>query len=321
MRRTWTLCVGLLLSVALGLAGGPAGAAERATLRLNFTVNGMHAPLYAALDQGFYKAEGIDLEILEGKGTGPTVQLMAAGTDTFAYAELGTMMTGVAKGLPLKAVMLAIPEFPYAVIALQESGIKQPKDLIGKRLATNPGIAGDKAFLEANGLTGKVEVVYLAAQTKIQAVLLKKADATTGLINSQVPSMEAQGARVNIMKFSDWGALQIGYGFFVNTATIRDKPDLLQRFLRATLKGYEFARRNPDPAVDDLMKHFPNLPRDLMARMWALTVPLLDAGRKAPFGRSDRELWEKTQDLLVKHGGQERSLPVESYYTEEFLPR
>lgn len=316
----------IALATAVALIGAPAilggaEAAEKATLRLNFTVNGQHAPLYAALDKGFYKAEGIDLEILEGKGTGPTVQLMAAGTDTFAYAELGTMMSGVAKGLPLKAVMLAIPQFPYAILSLQETGIKEPKDLIGKRLATNPGIVADKAFLEANGLTGKVEVSMVAAQAKMQAVLLKKADATTGLINSQVPSMEAQGAKVSIMKMSDWGVNLIGYGFFANNATLKEKPDLVRRFLRATLKGYDFARQNGNEAVDALMKHFPAMPREAMARMWTLTVPLLDAGRKAHFGFSDRELWERSQEILVKYGGQETSLPMTTYYTEEFLPR
>ena len=312
--------VGILLAGAV--AGGlPAAAAEKATLRLNFSVNGQHAPLYAALERGFYRAEGIDLEILEGKGSGPTVQLMAAGTDTFAYAELGTMMSGVAKGLPVKAFMLAIPHFPYAVIALQETGIKEPKDLIGKRLATNPGIAADRAFLEANGLTGKVDLAYLGGQAKVQAALLKKADATTGLINSQVPSMEAQGTKLNVLKFSDWGVTLIGYGFFANSATLREKPDLVRRFLRATFKGYDFARQNPDQAVDALVKHFPAVQRDLMARMWVLTVPLLDSGRKAPFGFSDREIWEKSQEILLKYGGQERPLPVETYYTEEYLPR
>src|SRR5690606_23950895 len=100
--------------------------------------------------------EGIELEILDGRGSGTTVQAVAAGSATFGYADFGTMAKAVSQGARLKAVGVVIQRTPLALIGFAEKNIRTPQDLKGRTLITTPGDASSQIFpifLSSNGLT------------------------------------------------------------------------------------------------------------------------------------------------------------------------
>src|SRR2546423_8691834 len=124
---------------ALAASATMASAQDAVSLRLNWYLGGLHVPFYYGKDRGFYKEEGIDLTINEGRGSANTVQVVAAGSDTFGLADSSSLIATSAKGADVKSVMSLLNSTGFSVVSLAATGIKSPKDLIGKKLAVSPG--------------------------------------------------------------------------------------------------------------------------------------------------------------------------------------
>src|SRR5512138_2367191 len=123
--------------VALWLVAAAAGAEDKVSLRLNWYLGGLHVPFYYGKERGFFAAEGIDLAINEGRGSANTVQVVAAGSDTFGMADSSSVITTAAKGADVKSVMSLLNSTGYAVVSLADANIKTPKDLEGKKVAVS----------------------------------------------------------------------------------------------------------------------------------------------------------------------------------------
>jgi NitT/TauT family transport system substrate-binding protein len=119
--------IGWMAGFAIMLTA-PAMAQEKATLRLNWLLYGFHTPFYLGVQKGYYKAEGIDLEIGEGQGSARAVQITAAKGDTFGLSDGASIINGITKGAPIRAVMGIMNTKPFAIIARADSGIKSIKD-------------------------------------------------------------------------------------------------------------------------------------------------------------------------------------------------
>ena len=121
VKRRIAIAVGLL-----ALAAGPAcgQAREKVTLLLNWYTYSEHAPFYLGKERGYFDQEGIDLEIQEGRGSGVTVQAVAAGTATFGYADVPTMMKAASKGAPVTAVGVALQTSPMSVMGFADKNIR-----------------------------------------------------------------------------------------------------------------------------------------------------------------------------------------------------
>ena len=135
MRR---LLLGAALAVGLAGTAGAAAAADAVSLRLNWYLGGLHVPFYYGREQGLFEKEGIDLTINEGRGSGNTVQVVAAGSDTFGMADSSSLISLAAKGAEIKSVMSLLNSTGFSVVSLASTGIRTPKDLEGKRLRSRP---------------------------------------------------------------------------------------------------------------------------------------------------------------------------------------
>ena len=123
---------------------------------LNWYVYGEHAPFYYGKEKGYFRrAEGIDLEIQEGRGSGVTVQAVAAKTVQFGYVDVPTMMRAAVKGAPVTAVGVALQTSPMSAMGFAEKNIRKPEDIKGKTVATTPGDSMSQIwplFLKKTGL-------------------------------------------------------------------------------------------------------------------------------------------------------------------------
>src|ERR1044072_7633095 len=121
MMRLKSMTLGAMLSL---LATGTATAQDKVALRLNWLLYGFHTPFYLGLERGYYKSEGIDLTIGEGQGSVRAVQTVGAKGDMIGLADGGSVVAGVSKGAPVKAVMAVTNSSPYSLAVRADAGIK-----------------------------------------------------------------------------------------------------------------------------------------------------------------------------------------------------
>src|SRR5262245_19182096 len=165
----------ILAVFAAMLFAAPASAADKVTLMLNWYVYGEHTPFYYGKEKGLYAAEGIDLEIQEGRGSAVTIQAVTAKTVNFGYVDVPTMIKAAAKGAPVISTGVLLQTSPMSAMGFVEKNIKKPDDIKGKIVAMTPGDSMSQIwplFLKKTGLKeADFKVVSGDGQTKLNAVI------------------------------------------------------------------------------------------------------------------------------------------------------
>src|ERR1700704_5692041 len=232
---------------------------DKVVLLLNWYLYSEHAPFFLGKERGYYDQEGIDLDIQEGRGSGVSVQAVAANTATFGYVDVATMIKASAKGAPVKAVGVALQLSPMSVMGFADKNIRVPKDIVGKTVAITPGDSMSQIwplFLKKTGIKETdFKTVAGDAQTKLNAVMNGQADLLLGYVMDQaIKLQDATKKPVYPIRFADYGVNMISSGIIVNSETLKSKPDMVKRFLRATTRALEESEKNPEAAVDAMLK-------------------------------------------------------------------
>lgn len=301
---------------------------EKVTLMLNWYTTGLHAPFYLGKEKGYFEQEGIDLVIQEGRGSGPTVQAVAGKSVTLGFVDIGTMMKIVAKGAPVKAVAVALQKNPISVISLAEKNITKPQDIKGKIVATTAGDSPSQIwplFLKKNNLSeSDFRTVSGDAQTKVKAVLNGQADMLIGFSTDQNNELERLTNKpVNTMLFADYGVGMASSSIIARNDLIKENPALLKRFLRAATKAFEETEKNPEAAVDAVLKAAPKAgTKESLSKGLASSIALFHAdGEKGPPLKVSQKTMDETVQMMIASGGIPASAGNAAvYYTNELLP-
>ena len=309
------------------LLATPALAEDAVSFRLNWYMGGAHAPFFLGKERGYYREAGIDLTINEGRGSANTAQVVAAGTDTFGLADSSSVMRLVSKDAPIRTVMSLLNTSSFGVISLEETGIRVPKDLEGKKLAITAGDALTQlfpAFASFNKLdTGKITLVQIDPAGKVVALLEKRVDAILGGLDDQYFLVKQKGFNPSGLSFARNGANTVGLTILTQDATIASKPDLVRRFIAATQKSWAAAQKDPDAAINALLKAKPGLDfesqkNQLVADLPNLTSPATEG---KPIGWGAPSDWAATEKLLKQYGNLETEKPASAFFTNDYLPQ
>lgn len=326
-RGLWLLVGAVVAGAAVVAAGWPgATAQDKVTFRMNWYWGGIHAPFALAKERGYFEKAGVNVEIGEGKGSATTVQLVGTKSDTFGWADGVTLTQNAAKGVPVRAVATILNVLPYAVVSLDEKGIRTAKDLEGKSLAITPGDGLTQtwpAVVAANKLNAdSIKLIHMDPKAKIPAVTEKRADALLGGADDQAIAMEVKGFKTRVLRFADMGVTSVGFTILAHQDTIRDRPDLVRKVVAASVKGFEEALRDPEAAVAALLKLAPLADRETVRRQLAVDLGMLFSASNPQkrLGWGPPDDWAATLDLLKKYRGLETNLPATAFYTNEFLP-
>lgn len=314
--------IGLLVGCAM-LVASPVLAQEKATLRLNWLLYGFHTPFYLGVEKGYYKAEGIDLEIGEGQGSGRAVQIIAAKGDTFGLSDGASIINGATKGAPIKAVMGIMNTTPFAIIARADSGIKTIKDFEGKTIAATTGEAGLTilpALLKTAKLdNAKINFLRVDGPTKMVAVLEKRAEALLGGSENQPFILEQKGVQSVVFNYADYGTNTMGLAIHVHADTLKEKPKLVEGFIRATRKAFEDAEKNPEAAIAAGLKVKPDMDKDMALKQLKAGLQLVrsKAAPTAPIGFMPAADWQMTLDLMKDYQELKTDMPASAFFTND----
>lgn len=318
--------IGFLAGCAM-LAATPALAQEKATLRLNWLLYGFHTPFHLGVQNGYYKAEGIDLEIGEGQGSGRAVQIIAAKGDTFGLSDGASIINGASKGAPIRAVMGIMNTTPFAIVARADSGIKEIKDLEGKTIAATTGEAGltilPALIRNAKLDPAKLNFLRVDGPTKIVSVLEKRAEALLGGSENQPFILEQKGVASTVFGYADYGVNTMGLAIHVHADTLKDKPKLVEGFIRATRKAFEEAEKNPDAAIAAGLKVKPDMDKDMALKQLKAGLKLVRSktAPTAAIGFMPAADWQMTLDLMKDYQELKTDMPASAFFTNDLQPK
>ena len=313
MRRLAVALAAVLLTVTVAACGGDdadepstPGAPKKVTLTLNWVPYGEHAPFYYGLKKGYFTEQGIDLEIKPGNGSGATIQQVAQKNTMFGWADTPVLLRSITTGMKVKSLGVFLQKGPASVQFLADKNIASPADLKGKTVGGTPGdalYATFPAWLKANGVNPtEVKVVNVDAAGKIAALAEGKVDAIQGFFHDQAPTIEGRtGKKVDYLLFADWGMNLLGTGIVVHTDTLKDKGELVKKFVKATQKSWAEAAKDIDGAVDAMVELAENEPpKEVLTKQLNLCLTLLDAGSGSP-GVNSEQKWTETIELMSKN--------------------
>jgi NitT/TauT family transport system substrate-binding protein len=328
--KQWMAAAAMALGVA-ALSTAPAVAADKVVLMLNWYVYGEHAPFYYGKAKGIFAAEGIDLEIQEGRGSAATTQAVAAKTADFGYVDVPTMMRAAAKGAPVIATGVLLQTSPMSVMGFADKNVRKPEDIKGKTVAITPADSMTQIwplFLKKTGLKeSDFNTVAGDAQTKLNAVINGQADLLLGYVMDQSMKIkDATGKDVYPIKFADYGINMVSSGVIANTDYVKSHADLVKRFMSATTKAVEAAEKNPKAAAQSILDANPKGGKiDTLTQGFELTIPLYrtpETKTKRPFQVTDQNMTD-TVNLMVEYGGLDAKAKEnpKAFYTNDYLPK
>jgi NitT/TauT family transport system substrate-binding protein len=260
--------MGWLGAAAVGtsmFATGAARAADDVAVQLDYLVRGNHAMFFVARDKGYFSKEGINVTaIRKGTGSVDALKLISNGNADFGFSDLPTLQVGRSQNLPVVALVAVNQHSPLAMISLKSKHpLAKPADLKGLNLGVHP--AGStyvflKAFFAANNLNLADFKQSTMAPPYENMLLLGRVDVVPGYVDAEVPELERKAGgpgSLSILLGADYGYKAYGSGVFTSEKTVADKPDLVQRFVKAYVQAFQFVIDNPKEAVDIVVRANP----------------------------------------------------------------
>ncbi len=313
------------LGVMLAL---PAAAQDKMQLQLNWFHLADHSPIYLALKKGYYKEEGIELTVLRGSGSADSAKKIDLGQADVGISDAPTVLTAISKGANLKMVAVVYDKAGNNLFFRKSANIKAPKGLVGKKIAVPPADSHRvlwPAFAALHGIDpGAVTLVNVKPEGKQAIVAAGEVDGSFDLYTSYAIWEKVLGkGDVGHLLWADFGLPIYGHTYFVNNELIKKNPKLIERFLRATHKGWRDAKANPAASIDAMVELVPGLDRTtLLATMpQILDLCVTERSAKHGLGWIEPELMRKTMDITFSSNKPEKAMVVGDVFTNEFSSR
>jgi len=310
------------------IAALPASAQDKVQLQLNWFHLADHSPIYLALKKGYYKEENIDLTVLRGSGSADSAKKVDLGQADVGISDAPTVLTAISKGANLKMVAVVYDKAGNNVFFRKSANIRTPKDLAGKKIAVPPADSHRvlwPAFAATQGIdASSVTMVNVKPEGKQAIVAAGEVDASFDLYTSYAIWEKVLGkGEVGHLLWADYGLPIYGHTYFVNNDLIKKNPKLIERFLRATHKGWRDAKANPAASIDAMVEQVPGLDRNtLLATMPAiLDLCVTERSAKHGMGWIEPELMQKTMDITFATAKPDKPMTLADVFTNEYNSR
>ncbi len=331
-QRTSRSSIAWLGGIAFALSASFADAQQLTPikLRMSWTPFGFHTALFLAVERGWMREGGIDLQTEDGSGSTATVNFVGTGQYDIGEAAVSSMAIGRDKGMPLKSIADFIRGTDLGILVPKDSGIKGPKDLEGKKIAYTAGsLEGPfmEVFLKAAGVNvSKVELLNVDFASKIPTYVARKSDAVVTTVPFVLPIL-ANTRPSDAIMFGDYGFVLPSIGYIATEQTIRTKRVALQAFVSAVSRAWtEILENNKlDEGVAALLKHRPQAkvdPKIAAAQVEAYRAYFHTANTKGrPHGWHPPEDWVAAIASMQKVGLISAGAKPQDFYTNEFLTK
>jgi putative riboflavin transport system substrate-binding protein len=319
----------ITLGLALALSGcsgtrSATGPADLTKIRLpmGYIPNIQFAPMYVAIEKGYFREAGIELEP-DYKFETDGVALVGAGDLPFAIVSGEQVPLARAQGLPVTYVAAWYQQYPVSVVAKSELGILIPQDLKGKKIGI-PGLFGAtyvglRALLFEAKMSENDVTLDTIGFNQVELLATGKQDVVVGYTANEPIQLKARGIPVTEIRVADYVQLASN-GILASEKVIAENPELVRAFVGAFLKGLADTMSNPDEAFALSKAYIPNfadLDADVQKQVLATSIEQWKAER---LGYSDPQAWENMQNILLEMGLITEELDLSKAFTNEFIP-
>ena len=301
----------LLIGLGLVLWGAALAFSSELTpvkVALDWYVNPDQAPLLVAYAEGFFKAKGIDIQLLTPTDVNEPMQMLAMGKVDVSTTYAPHLIVESAKGVPLMWLATSVRQPLDCLTVLKSSGIKTPADLKGKTIGYSSGAFGNsmlKAILASGGLTINDVNLVNVKMNLIQSLLSHRIDAVAGMMRFVEPvQMEAMGYPVTLFYPEDYGVPKYEELIFVaNRNAVLKDPVLYQHFVEALTEGVQYLKADPQQSWEDVIKIFLDELAPAMTtahinhQVWNAAIPYFSTDP----GVLDRDSYRKLSKFLLKN--------------------
>src|SRR6266853_1531556 len=293
-------------------------------MQLGWLLSGNQIGEVCAKSLCYYAQEGIEMRFQAGGPNIDGVAVVAAGRfEVGQVSSSPSLMLAASQDIPVVCFAAGAQEHPYAFFSLKKNPIREPKDLIGKKVGIQAtGVILLRALLAKNKIPDKdVQIVTLGAD--MSPVLTGQVDCVTGWLTN-TSAIKVLGPDHVALRLWDTGVKLYALPYYATATTIKTRGDVLARFLKATARGWEFAygAANRDKAVELLVKEFPNLnakdEREALEAMlkFSFSPRTLAEG----WGTMDPAVWQDQISLYAELGQFSKRVPkLEEVMTLDIL--
>ena len=300
---------------------------------LDWKFEGPSAPFFNAIDKGYFKDAGLDVEISPGKGSLDAIPKVATGSFPLGFADINSLIKFLDQnpGAPVTAIMMIYDKPPFAVIGRKSLGIKSPADLPGSVLGAPPpdgAWAQFPSFAKANGLDmNKIKVEPVGFPTREPMLAEGKVSSVTGYSFSSFLNLVRLGVPeddITTILMADHGLKLYGNAIIVNTDFASSNAKVVKSFLGAVGKGWKDAVSNPSSAIDALVKRNPAADKNLEERRFNLALSgnvMTDYVLKNGMGNIDKARFEAAIAQLSETYKYKTKPDSKLYFTDMYLPK
>ena len=317
----------ILLGLALVLpaCSSPASVTGQLTqirLPMGYIPNIQFAPFYVAIEKGYFREAGIELE-LDYKFETDGVALVGADELPFAVVSGEQVLLARAQGLPVTYVAAWYQQYPVSVVAKSELGVLIPQDLKGKKIGL-PGLFGAnyvglRALLSEAKMSESDVTLDSIGFNQVDLLAAGEQDVIVGYTANEPIQLRAQGIPVTEIRVADYVQLASN-GILASEKVVTENPDLVRAFVSAFLKGLADTIANPDEAFKMSESHIPNfadLDAEVQKQVLATSIEQWQAEQ---LGYSDPQAWQNMQAVLLEAGLIAEEMDLNKAFTNEFIP-
>jgi putative hydroxymethylpyrimidine transport system substrate-binding protein len=323
-RMVVMLCLGLALALVVCGEGGAQAPRVAVKLALDWYPNSNHLGFFIAQEKGYFQQENLEVTLYTPVDPSTVLQTVGSGKDDFGMSYQPDVLLARGQGVPVVSVAGIVQHPLNSVMTLKASGLTRPRDLVGKKVGY-PGIPTNEPLLDtmlkADGARGlkDVELVNVGFDL-VPALLSRRVDAVVGAYwTHESIVLENQGHPVNIMRVEAWGVPDYYELVLVaSEQTLKSKPDVVARFLRAVRRGFEDAVKAPQAGVDILLKATRAEVDEKIERPGATLLAPLWQTDKAPFGTQEAAKWENFTRWMQANGLLASHVKASEAFTNRF---